>query len=393
MEAAIQNIKLNLIKVNQNSNVFYIGKIKASDLLSIATLHWRNSGNSEENKYVNEVKKKLNVYESSDGIQRVIQQKRLKEIAHYLDSKNSILPNSIIVALNNKWDEEEAREEDGFVLDEDKEENDFITLDIIPNKVDAFIVDGQHRLASFGYTEKTLPSDFELVVSIFLNLEVPIQAELFSIINSKQKPVNKSLLYDLSSFKEYDDIKRCHSIVKWLDNHEISPFFNKIKMLGTGVGSISQSAFIDELIRYTKERKIKKFKSFMRDFQDKEIIRIILSYFSALKEHFGIEAWEDTKKYVFLKTTGFGALMKLLYYVYVKHTVYNKPFNKLEIQKTIEVLDSKDFLVDSIGKGGSQGLQTQLFYKLRDAIFEDEILRNKYDFEIEYKFEKLINKE
>jgi len=53
----------------------------------------------------------------------------------------------------------------------------------------------------------------------------------------------------------------------------------------------------------------------MINFDDKEIIRVILSYFTALKEHFGAENWEDTKNYIFLKTTGFGALMKLLYYV------------------------------------------------------------------------------
>lgn len=229
-------INLKLFQVSQNQNVFYIGKMKAKDLLKISTLHWRDSGESKENKYIHEVKEKLNVLTSDTGIQRVLQYNRLKEIADYISGQDGILPNSIIVSINNKWVDDEIN--DNFEMDgyEISENNDIISLTLSPDKIDAFIVDGQHRLASFGFTENDkISDDFEIVVTIFINLEIPLQAEIFSIINGKQKPVNKSLLYDLSSFNQdkYNEIKRSHSIVKWLNSNPISPFFNEIRMLGS----------------------------------------------------------------------------------------------------------------------------------------------------------------
>jgi DGQHR domain-containing protein len=369
-------INLKLIKVTQNSNEFYIGKIKARDLIRISTIHWRDSGESKENKYLDEVRSKLNVVESENGIQRIIQKKRLKEIADYLASENGLLPNSIIVSLNNKWienDSEENFQANGFKAVEI--DNDILELKITdPDLVDAFIVDGQHRLASFGYSDNlNVIDNYELVVTIFLDLEIPLQAEIFSIINGKQRPVNKSLLYDLSAFKddEYNEIKRCHSIVKWLDSHTISPFYNEVKMLGTGFGSISQSAFIDELIRYMKERTTNKHRSFLRKKEEKEIIKIILSYFKAAKEVY-YNQW-DNNEYVLKKTTGFGALMKLMYYIYMLLFVEGREFKINNIKPIFEKINPETFSVKRVGKVGSQGVQVQLYKEMINTIIGDEI--------------------
>ncbi|WP_216831015.1 DGQHR domain-containing protein [Alkalihalobacterium elongatum] len=382
-------IRLKLIKVTQNSNEFYIGKMKATDLIRISTIHWRDSGESKENKYLDEVRQKLNVVESENGIQRIIQKKRLKEIAEYLASENGLLPNSIIVSLNNKWindDIEDNFQTNGFEaieLDED-----LIELRVLdPDLVDAFIVDGQHRLASFGYTDDlAVMNNYELVVTIFLDLEIPIQAEIFSIINGKQRPVNKSLLYDLSAFKddEYNEIKRCHSIVKWLDNNTISPFYNEVKMLGTGVGSISQSAFIDELVRYVKERTSNKQRSFLRDKGEKEIIQIILSYFKAVEEVFN-KQWND-KEYVLKKTTGFGALMKLMYYIYMLLYVKGQEFKRSNIKNVFQAIDPEIFSVKKIGKGGSQGVQVQLYKEMVNVIVGNDEAIKKLENQFKKKF-------
>src|SRR6266498_3067050 len=98
------------------------------------------------------------------------------------------------------------------------------------------LIDGQHRLASFALANDLIDS-FELPVTIFLDLKIPIQAELFASINGTQSQVKKSLLYDLSEFKtdEYNAIKRCHSIAKWFNQTEQSPFHNSISMLGNGI--------------------------------------------------------------------------------------------------------------------------------------------------------------
>ena len=202
----LNKITLNVIEVVQQNEKFYIAKIKAKDLINISTVHTRNTEKNYDLKYLKEAEKiinTINISNSDQGIQRVLQIKRLKEIAEYTRMHKGILPGNLIVSINNKfnWDsDDEFRiyEEDGFELISSRVEGIF-ELVIYPEMIDAFIVDGQHRLASFSYAKEIIDS-FELPITIFLDLKTPVQAELFARINGTQKPVKKSLLYDLTEF-------------------------------------------------------------------------------------------------------------------------------------------------------------------------------------------------
>ncbi|MGY3716249.1 DGQHR domain-containing protein [Sutcliffiella cohnii] len=377
-------IKICVLEVEQKDNIFYIGKIRAKDLLKIATVKWRGSTKSYKNKYLDEVKEKFNAEFSENGIQRVLEKKRLDKLGSYIKDKDGVFPNSLIVSLNTKEQENTLEDdlinvmEDGFGLFETNVPGLF-TLEIEPDKVDAFIVDGQHRLAAFSEAEEKI-DEYELVVTFFLNMEIPLQAEIFATINGNQRPVNKSLLYDLQEFERdnYNVIKRCHGIVKWLNNEELSPFYNKIKMLGTGYGSISQSAFIDELVKYIRERKINKHRAFMREMDNKDIIKVLLSYFLSIQELFP-EQWDDNDNYIFLKTTGFGALMKLLYYVYIDFKVNGKTLKKAELSLYFEKLQDDDFSKEKWGQSAGQGLQVKLFKYLSLKLIGDEAKLKELD--------------
>ncbi len=402
-----RKININLIKVEQNKNVFYVGKIKASDLIKIATVHVRGSATVDENRYINEVREVLsdniNFIKSSEGIQRVMQEKRLKEISKYLKDIDGILPSSIVVALNNKidWDSEDRKrvyDEEGYILKQELCDNVY-TLSITPSMVDAFIVDGQHRLGAFAYAEDK-KEDYELVVSIFLEMETTLQAELFGVINSKQKPVNKSLLYDLSEFSidEYNAEKKCHTVAKLFNESEKSPFYQQIRMLGTGYGSISQSAFIEELIKYVKpRRKSYMYKSIFASLQLEEITRILNSYFKSIKAVYSdkskynpnLTIWEDTENYVLIRTTGFGALMKSLYYIYIYFQVNDTEFKSSNLIRFLSKIRSvTDFSVEKEGKSAGQGLQSKLSKRiLKELIGGEEQLS---ELENMYKIHTLI---
>lgn len=71
-------IKVNAVKIKQNERDFYLFKIKASDLLSIAYFNPRE-------------------FDRETGIQRPFKESRSKEIADYIDSENSVLANNIII--------------------------------------------------------------------------------------------------------------------------------------------------------------------------------------------------------------------------------------------------------------------------------------------------------
>lgn len=382
-KAVYNDIVMDVIEVSQKDNVFYIGKVKAKDLVKIATVHVRGSDLDHDEKYLVEVKNTLegtiNIDNNSDeGIQRLVQVKRLKEISEYLKTEEGFLPNNIIVALNNKidWKSQEKRqlfEEDGYKLVRISSGG-LYKLCINSGMVDAFIVDGQHRLGGFAYASEAL-DDYELPVSIFIEMKTPLQAELFSVINGKQKAVNKSLLYDLREFgkNEYDYIIKCHVIAKWFNKNSRSPFYKKVKMLGTGYGSLSQSAFIDELVKYVRDRREGyEYKSIFKDKNDQEIIKILYNYFMAVRDIYGSEVWDDTEEYVLTRTTGYGALMKALYYVYIVFLIRGSEFTRENLKEFLQpIVNSIDFSVLNYGKSAGQGLQSRLSKDILSIIIGD----------------------
>lgn len=182
------------IKVEQPLGFFYVASIPARVLLQVAysdTLYAALS----PGKSGYEVK----------GIQRPTQDQRLNQIADYIDRQDSAFPNSIILAANfgvdgiiqndDEEDEEQSRE---WVISEGLDG--CFTL-VIPTEAKlAAVVDGQHRLFAFARTAEPDRLNMELPCSIYLDLPKPFQAQLFATINSNQKPVDKSLTYELFGY-------------------------------------------------------------------------------------------------------------------------------------------------------------------------------------------------
>lgn len=380
-------MKIPIIKINQNENIFFIGKIKVRDLANIATNKIRKSYDKRKLKgYFNEIDDKITqeihqgkIWYLKDlltdpNIQREQSKKRIKEIAEYLEKENTVFPNSIIINLSS--------------VSPDKESSDVIKvkrnyIEFNESDVVAMVIDGQHRLAGFNYVsnmmkKENLMDSFEVIVTIFIGLEVPQQAELFATINGKQKPVNKSILYDLSELteNEYTELMTTHLIVKWFNVDESSPWFAKIKMLGTGEGNISQSAFIDGLLPLLEDINLRKqsgkpvpiFRSLFLRQEEEEIIAILYNYFKAFKEVFP-NAWGD-KKYILTKTTGLGAMLKLLPYFYYYLHSSNSEYKKEKYVNLIYKIKGFDFSSKKY-TGGGKALQKGLSEVLKKKIFEN----------------------
>lgn len=141
-----------------------------------------------------------------DGTQRGLDPERLSSIARYISRVDSAFPNSIILAAN-------FSEADG-TIEEDSSKRWCVKQDasgmfslIIPTSEKlAAVIDGQHRLFSFALVDKDIPRlDTQLICSLFLDLPKPYQAQLFATINSTQKPVPKSLTYELFGYNISDE--------------------------------------------------------------------------------------------------------------------------------------------------------------------------------------------
>ena len=123
------------------------------------------------------------------GFQRVLDEKRAKEIAVYIDELDGVIPTSIILS---------AQEDSSF---EYNSKNKTVSFDAFER---AFLVlDGQHRI--YGFT--MAKSDLRVPVVIFSGLTKVDEARLFIDINTKQKPVPNELLLDIKNLALYESEK------------------------------------------------------------------------------------------------------------------------------------------------------------------------------------------
>ncbi|MFC0302986.1 DGQHR domain-containing protein [Rhizorhabdus histidinilytica] len=122
------------------------------------------------------------------------------------------------------------------------------------------VIDGQHRLWSFGNDDSGIPDDFELPVVAFKGLDVAWQAYLFWSINVSPKRINKSHAFDLypllrtqdwlEQFGELNVYReaRAQELTELMYTHEKSVWHHRINMLGEkGVVGVSQNAWVKAL--------------------------------------------------------------------------------------------------------------------------------------------------
>lgn len=218
-----------------------------------------------------------------------------------------------------------------------------------------FIVDGQHRYKALEtyckeYNNKVLEKEFQFLTTILLDYDVYQQSRIFASINFNQKPVNKSLYYDIfgSIYESRDEITFSHFLVKNFNDGD--GFSGIVKLLGTGSGIISLAFFV-ETIMYNLITKNGCLYSLYKDYEnDKsdnyvDIPNFLINYFTFIKINF--EKYFPKKKddnsfssygynYYLFKTTGMYGLLLLL-----NDIIDNDEIILYEQDKLFELLDRK----------------------------------------------------
>lgn len=405
-------IIVSAMEIEQSERQFYLFKIKATDLLSIAYFNPRE-------------------IDRESGIQRPFKESRSKEIAEYIDSDDSVLPNNIIVSLDSRYisfsngslhilQEEivsefspkeftgkysitslcSALKNDGVSIESDtlanlnnllklpdlydqvlgkkhksptkwlfilrqsyeksKEENilkrinrsileEFYSQETPKSQKIAFIIDGQHRLRAFKYVTK---NDFELPVSAFIDLSLAEVAEIFVKINYNQKPVSKSLVYDLLGISDdiFPEFVEAHKITEILNETIGSPWFDNIKMLGIGKGIITQASFITAL----EANKI--LTDLLRDYSLEQKASILSNYFTAIKQLFPGQ-WGH-KGSIIAKTLGLNAFVRILPRIFKQIVQETKGFKVKDIKNLLLPITKIDFDAEEISSlGGIKGVK------------------------------------
>jgi len=402
-----ETIKTNYLEVTQPIGTYYICSMTWQQLLEIAYADIR------------EIRKKSESDEFDNylGIQRTVSPNRIKEISDYVTYMDATFPTSIILhiksevkSLNGKivevYDDQLIEENAENIIDITNIQINNDVLEIRKDEKVAKILDGQHRIEGFRVAkEKGADIErFDFNVTIFVDLDLDDQAQIFSVINKAQTKVNKSLVYDLYSYaKHRSPQKTAHDIVRTLNKSEKSPFYKSIKVLGKAmdkemetiaqatlaelvIDSISKEPMKDRntlrkrsilgiggLKKDTDEKSIQRriFRNLFIDNNDEIIYHIINNYFTAVCNKWN-RAWNNEpaiEKNIIKKSTGIIALFRFLRYLYNEMDKVAEKVAVSEFETELDKIAIEDikFTTDEF-KPGSSG-QSELY---RLLIFEYE---------------------
>lgn len=213
---------------------------------------------------------------------------------------------------------------------------------------EVYIVDGQHRLFAMQklYEDvcrlslfndekdkenrivKEYIDNYKFNCTILLNFDLWEQSQIFVEVNFNQRKVSKSLYYDIYGMYYNDSyvndprnyIYVAHMLVKYMNNSEDSPLRGKIKMLGSGIGLVSQSCFAESLIRNMSSRmgiwRIDAEESTGKP--SYKYMAVELKVFYQVVEEVFSDQWPIGNKHqsILCKTTGISAMIRLLGYIH-----------------------------------------------------------------------------
>lgn len=153
---------MKAIECKQNNNSFVITVMSSKDLRDMC--------------FVSRKKE-----EPIKGFQRLLNKKRAKDIASYLDVANGIIPSAIIVSAQDnakmRFDAKTSK------------------VSFEKTKESLMVIDGQHRL--FGLIEAQ--KEYDIPVVVFNSLNTNDEVKLFIDINTTQKGVPTALILDIKN--------------------------------------------------------------------------------------------------------------------------------------------------------------------------------------------------
>jgi len=153
---------VSALECTQNKKKFYVATMESNDLKDMCFVSRRKE-------------------EPIKGFQRLLDKKRAKRIATYLDDEKGVIPSAIILSA---------------------QDNAKIRYESKPQKISfekcaesMLVIDGQHRL--YGLFDAN--NSYEIPVIIFVGLTSSEEVRLFIDINTTQKGVPSALILDIKS--------------------------------------------------------------------------------------------------------------------------------------------------------------------------------------------------
>lgn len=414
-------------KVIQNNQEFLLGVYKIREIQEFTKYTERlivgyKDVNSEDDFFKDQTQI---IPDYNPQIQRKTNKAKVERIADFLiNDPTAMFPTNIIIAIPKQVNDQQEEDEKGSVT---IYLNPIVKEELQKTDGDVFltIIDGQHRLKGIecaiervrysinnpleskeklkneAILERLL--NLELIVTFFIDPILEYQAMIFSIINKTQTKVPENLVFSLFGLSQNDTPQKTSlEVVLALNGLEKSPFYNRIKLVGGNYKKgenipLSQATMVKSILfnicKNQRESEIERnknrtelkdnpnglvFRDYFAGNNDKMIIRILYSYFSAVRNSFKTNEsnsfWDfnSTLNTNVLQTNvGYQSLMKLLI-EFLKVADEDQKDKKEYYESYLKKAQSLDFLDAGTEKRypfTSSSVRT-LFFDLKEKIGE-----------------------
>jgi DGQHR domain-containing protein len=307
-----ETIQIRVSRFQQNGQVMFTGVMNSADIVRVANVDVRDEQTNP------------------GGYQRYRDEARCRRIAEFINKPTSSLPGSILLNLRGNAT---------FVGGSEESSHGIL---LIPNKKGAaWIVDGQHRIGGFEYTERK----FMLPVVFFENLARRQEMVNFSVINDTQKGINTSLTLSLlGELREnIQDWKiQAHDIVYQLNRAPDSPWFERVNMTGAkGMHRpVSLASFANALKPLLRQH------GFFQTMELCDQVLLLKRFWSVTRAMFP-DAWSEPRRHVLLKTLGVYAMSQIAAYTFELCAANGGDFSQERMQEYLSPLAGSDWHRDT----------------------------------------------
>jgi len=325
--------------------------------------------------YMSKVKDILPIYyvavrgrdEIEGAVQRVLNKRRIASIKNFVLDGNMFLNTFIL-----NWTDENypIQFKNGEML-----------IPIV--SAAAQVIDGQHRLEGLkmAIEENNEIGEQFIVVIMTEKLSTKDAAKIFLNINTEQKPVPQSLVYDL--FGEVKDknshIVRATDIANELHSDINSPYYQCIKLPGSsqGVGKIDLSTVVNSLKTYIDTDGVfERYK--LIDYESQ--YKVISNFFSAIKSFYVKEGcWLRTKN-PFMSNAGFFSGIKFLCEDLIVKCVDKKSFEKSTMIELLKLDEIGLLYRDDIKNKQGKEQRNEIYKFLQNALLREVPNKDEYKF-------------
>lgn len=285
------------------------------------------------------------------AVQRILNRRRIDDIKNFVLGGN-LFVNTFIINWTDATEEPKIKKD---------------TLNIPLDGRRAQVLDGQHRISGLREAILLKPEIGEkyILVSMALQLTTPEAANIFLNINSEQKPVPKSLIYDLFG-QAFDDkehaINRASDIITFLNKEESSPYYQMIKYPGSqkNAGLIDLAIFVNAIKPHLNKDGV--FNTYnLNEIETQK--KIIKNFYTTLKETYG-KFWDIKSENPFFKAAGFNGSFDFLCEILIPKCIDEKSFSVDKMKELMKLDPENLFLANAMknldGKSARKNVKSYL---------------------------------